>query len=1154
MPPSTPVDEPPYRGLWPFQADQSEVFYGRTRLTAELTAHVEACLTDTGMALVTGASGAGKSSLIRAGLIPAIADGRMPVEGSTDWPVAIVTPGPRPLEALAQRLSQLSGTDAGSIRNTLAARPREAYLYARQAVFTHTDGMEPERRDRVRESGRLLLFVDQFEELFTLCRDEAERGAFTAALFAIASGGDERSGVVVIGVRGDFIDRCSAIPELIPVLRRHAFVVGPPEPEELRQVITGPAAAAGLALDQGLADDILADLRSASTGAYTAGALPLLSQTMLSIWQHRDGDRLTRAAYERIGGVGRAIEASAEQVFQRLDPPQQARAAELFRRLTVVDRRGEVSRRRARRSRMLAELPGLAPVLEAFTAARLVVMVGDTVEIAHDVLLRSWKRLDDWLLEDRMHRALLTEVADDAAAWLEHGKDPSFLYRGAKFTAAEATRAAWNSNPDTYREWNSGVESFLDASRAAATRRARVRRTVTASLAVLLVVSLTATGIALNLNRIAADANEELTEERDRLLAEDLAEASAENAGLDGDLSRLLAAAAWQMDPSEANFDAMVTAVTDPVRYTGEPHVGGAESIAFSPDGDYLASFGADSDLVLWDLAEREETDRLEGVDGSESIAFSPDGGRLAVAGVGQIQVVETADFSKEPILLERERSTEAFRTVGFDGSGSLLAATDEELIRFDLATGERTSPPAWGIEGVEDFGFQVASGRFLISGDGGLWSSAGPEAEAEQTWTSSSGYYRVAPGGRFVVEWAHGALTLYDLESGAPIRTATVDIGFSGAAVDADGSTIALSSEVGVHYIETESMTPVESFDTGYEGRIDASFNADGTLLAVTGEEGTRIWELDGTELAEEPLFAEPELPGRLVRILPDESTVMIVDAGTYRLFDIASGQERDVAWEADDWMTHVGFSPDGRWTTVVDGENLSRGEDVTLELDDHATIIDAETGREQLVIEPINGEVAVFGYDAIAFSSDGSLVASAMDQRLRIWNVEEGAMVAEATGDYSGVTPVAFSLNAERVVGLGDDAPIVYDLGDDELRVMDEPSSGALFDISASPGITADGRYVLNLSGNRRSVEVWDADTRAHVGTLAMTGGPLIQTHLPSASAVLGVGEDGVGYRFDLGFLDDPHAALCERTGRELTDTEWSEYLPGIDSREIC
>ncbi|GAB3999987.1 hypothetical protein GCM10029992_30470 [Glycomyces albus] len=760
-----PLDEPPYRGLWPFQADQSEVFYGRSRLTAELTAHLEACLADTGMTLVTGASGAGKSSLIRAGLIPAIAGGRLPVEGSADWPVAIVTPGPRPLEALAQRLSQLSGTDAGSIRNTLAARPGEAYLYARQAVFTHTDGMEPGRRDHVRESGRLLLFVDQFEELFSLCRDEHERGAFTTALFAIASGGAERSGVVVIGVRGDFIDRCSAIPELLPVLRRHTFVVGPPEPEELRQVITGPAAAAGLSLDQGLADDILADLRSASTGAYTAGALPLLSQTMLSIWQRRDGDRLTRAAYEEIGGVGRAIEACAEQVYQWLAPPQRAQATELFRRLTVVDRHGEVSRRRARRSRLLAELPGLAPVLEAFTAARLVVMVGDTVEIAHDVLLRSWKRLDDWLREDRMHRALLTEVADDAAAWLEHDKDSSFLYQGAKFVAAETTRGAWKSNPDTYREWNSGVEAFLDASGRAATRRVRVRRTVAASLAVLLLVALATAGIALNLNRIAEESNDRLETERDRLLAEDLASASADRAGFDGDLSRLLAIAAWQVDPSAENHDAMVRAIDDPVDHTVEPHLGGTDEIELSPDGRLLASTGRDGTLALWDVAEHEEIGRIEDLSEPGTLAFSADGSRLAVGAADGISVFDSAGLAGPKVA---ELTTESPPTaIAFDTAGSITAATGSTLTTFDLETGEAESAREMEVDPITELHIDQSMGGLLIIGNGGVWSADDTESEAERLW-DGKGIWSVGTGGRMVVQVSQMEVTLFDLEQGS--------------------------------------------------------------------------------------------------------------------------------------------------------------------------------------------------------------------------------------------------------------------------------------------------------------------------------------------------------------------------------------------------
>ncbi len=1146
--------ESPYRGLWPFREDQSEVFYGRSRLTAELTGHIAACLDGAGMAVVTGASGAGKSSLVRAGLIPAIARGRLPVAGSEDWPVLTLTPGPAPVDELAARLAEVTGADVGSIRNTLASRPGDAYLYARQAVFSHTDGMPPERRDRVRANGRLLVCCDQFEELFTLTRDAAARNAFLQALFAIASGGEaEGSGLVVIGVRGDFIDRCASVPALVPVLRSHSFVVGPPEAEELRQVITGPAAAARLHLDDGLADDILADLRAAAGGGgFTAGALPLLSQTMLSLWQRRDGDRLTRHGYTEIGGVGRAIEVGAEQIHQRLSPHQRELSARLFRELTVIDRHGEAARRRIRRSALLAEAPGIAPVLEAFTAGRLIVMVGDTVEIAHDVLLRSWRRLETWLQADRAHRALLTEVADDAADWARRDRDASFLYRGAKFEAAERARGAWVAAPDTFPELDTVVEEFLDASRRAESNRARARRAVTAVLAVLLAASLTAAGVAFNLNRVAEAANTELTAERNRLLAQDLAEASADNAGVDGDLSRLLAAAAWRIDPDDSYEDTMARALDDPVDYTAEPHVDDVDRIAFAPGGEALVS-GSEGELVLWDVPGRAEAARVEGF-AAEALAFSADGTELAVDTGDGVHLLDPADLSERTVVQLPANAT------GFAyGPTGLLVAVESSVIAIDPASHDRSTGPSWGIGDIGSLAFSADLGSYLVGTDDGVWSATGLDAEPERIWTGSD-ERRFSDGGRYMVEWSTAAVTLIDLELGLPVRTMRATGPIADAAVDAEGSIIALAVGSEVRYIRTEDMTDIAAFDTGYADArdFDVRVDAEGAKIAVTGPAGTEVRRFDGDGLVGEPLFDEPELPGRLVRFHPDGESLMIVDAGSHRRFDLDTAAELDVPWDTEDWIAHVSFSPDGRWITVIDGENHSEGTTVRLDLDSHATILDAETGEARLRIEPVNGETAMFGQDTVAYSPDGRSVAAIDEESIRIWDLAEGTMTAETAGDFSAVSALRYGPEGTRLLALGDDTPMVWDLDADEVRAMDAPPSDAwsFFDLGGRATFGPGGRHVVRTSELDRAVEVWDTVTGAHLLSLTMTGGSYMQLHVPDHEAILALDSDGTLFRQDLGFLAAPYETLCSRTDRTLTEDEWAEYLPGLalGSVEIC
>ncbi|THV42680.1 AAA family ATPase [Glycomyces buryatensis] len=1093
--------ESPYQGLWPFEADQAPVFYGRSRLTAELTGHLEACLDRTGMAVVTGASGAGKSSLVRAGLIPAIAGGQLPIEGSSDWPVLTLTPGPNPLDELAAHLAAATGTDAEAIRTTLASRPDQARHYARQAVIAHAESVEPERRDLVRGSGRLLVFVDQFEEAFTLARDDAARSAFIDALFAIgAKGTDAPAGAVVIGVRGDFIDRCAAIPAMVPVLRRHSFVVGPPEPEELRQVITGPAAEAGLRVEEGLADEILADLRAA-TSAASPGALPLLSQTMFSIWQRRDASGLTRAAYQEIGGVARAIEVAAEEVHLRLTPRQRTLTNELFRRLTVIDRHGEVSRRRAGRSDLLAVFPDLAPVLEMFTAARLLVMTGDTVEIAHDVLLRSWKRLDTWLQSDRMHRALLTEVADDAAEWLDHRRDPSFLYRGAKFETAQSTRAAWDSNPDSYREWNEDVESFLNSARHAATRRSLARRTAAISVTALLAVSVTAAGIAFN-------TGSELRDERNRLLADNLAATSGEMAGRDGDLSRLLAAAAWDLEPSADHQNAMVGAVGDPVAETVEAHLDDVQQLAYSPTGEYLASSGGEGDIVVWNLERGEEQSRIEGLEGTGALAFSPTGDALAFGADDGVHVVSPANATEQAVLAAPADLSE----FQFSPDGNFLLARD----------GDQTA--AWSTEDYEP-----------------------AKAETEPTWNDDE-HRAVAAGGRFAVEWSADAVTLIDLALGQPVRTSYTRDLIIDAAVNPDGSAIAIAVGSEIRNIATADMTAVDAFDTGVVDALD--FDANGSMLAVTGAEGTTVWALEDGQLASEPLYNATSRPGDLVRLHPNGEEVLIADEGRYRLIDLETGTEVDVPWNSEDWIAHIDFSPDGRWITVIDGENNSEGDEVSLTLDQHATILDAETGQEHLTIEPVNGETAMLGEDTVAYSPDGQQIAAIAGGAVKVWNLESGTVTAEIPGDFATASGLRFSADSDRLVASGEDAPLVWDQSENQMLTMEQPPGEDAFSVEFDPvaSLTADGGYVIQTGSSDRTVRIWDADTGAYITALAMTGEPLLQRHLPGQGAVLGLDAEGSVHRQEYDFLADPYGAVCAEAGRTLTRDEWDEYLPGI------
>ena len=445
----------PYRGLLPFGETDAGVFYGRERLAAQLAVKLAGRASHGGLVVVTGASGSGKSSLLRAGLLPILALGRQ-IPGSDQWPRIVMTPTKDPLTELAARLAAIGGPDALAVRDGLARHPDQAHLAVRSAVLAaRHDGEPPWPGDRTGDdTARLVLIVDQFEQVFTLNPDlggQATRQAFITALCAAAANpvgpGLEPPALVVIAVRGDFWNRCAAVPELADALQDGQFVVGPMTESELRVAITGPAETAGLRIDPALTDTILGDLRAAGADG-SAGVLPLLSQAMALTWEQREGAWLTSHGYAQAGGVSHAVQTGADRVYESLSAGQQALAREMLRSMTVTSRDGGLARRPVTREDLYAGLPGAAradidAILDAFAAERLAVLDDDKAQLAHDVLLRAWPRLRGWLEEDQASWILYSQLADAAVAWHDSDDDPSFLYRGAQLAALQQVVVRW---------------------------------------------------------------------------------------------------------------------------------------------------------------------------------------------------------------------------------------------------------------------------------------------------------------------------------------------------------------------------------------------------------------------------------------------------------------------------------------------------------------------------------------------------------------------------------------------------------------------------------------------------------------------------------------------------------------------------------------
>ncbi|MBF8189972.1 PD40 domain-containing protein [Nonomuraea sp. K274] len=726
--------ECPYRGLVAFSEADAGVFYGREVVTAQLVARLAQRLTGPGLLVVTGASGAGKSSLLRAGVMPAIGRGELS-EQARDWPRHVLDrPTGAPLSRLATFLAGLAALEAPAVLRSLTEQPGQAHLLVRQAV--EADARRRGLPEPSAAGSRLVLVVDQFEEIFTLDVPEdereramAERAAFITALHAAASvaiGPDDApAALVVLVVRGDFIDRCAEHPRLAAVLQDGPFVLGPMPGSDLRRAITGPADAAGLDIEPGLIDTILNELRSPA-GGYEAGVLPLLSQTMLTIWEHREDNRLTSRGYALTGGVTQAVATSAEAAYADLTPGRQALARLVFHQLTAVSTEGRLTRRATSRQALHAGRgeDGIDHVLDTFAARRLIVVDGASVQIAHDVLLHAWPRLYGWLEADLTGHALYHQFVEAAQEWEEHERSPSFLFRGERLSAVQHAQARWQADPGRYPALSAASRAFLDAGVRAQTSGRRRQRATLVTLTALLVAAVVFAGVALR-SSIAAG------EERDQALAGYLISRS-ELAAADPAFSALLAAAAWRIAPDRADARARLTEILRGSERGILPDLAGPIwAVAFSADGKTLATGGYDRTVRLWDLSTGGPLgEPLTGHTSiADSMAFSPDGKTLAtgsIEGAVRLWDVSTGRPLGE-VLTGDTPSSVAFSP---DGKNLAIAYNDDGTVRlWDISTGRRLGKPFTGHSGpIRSVAFSPDGSTLASAGDDGtvrLWGAA---------------------------------------------------------------------------------------------------------------------------------------------------------------------------------------------------------------------------------------------------------------------------------------------------------------------------------------------------------------------------------------------------------------------------------------------
>ncbi len=1148
----------PFKGLASFEPVDAEYFFGRERLVAELVAR----LVGVGFLGIVGPSGSGKSSLVRAGLLPALAEGVLP--GSERWRRVLLRPGERPLAEL---------------RRALVSGARDPLVEALNALPANQ---------------RLLLAVDQLEELFTACRSEAERTAFADTLTRAAADPEGRA-VVVGALRADFYARFAAYPGLAELLGANHVLVGPMQASELRRVVELPAGRVGLRVEPELADALVDDVEG------EPGALPLLSTALLELWQKRQDNALVLAAYRESGGVHGAVARLAEGTYARIPDGRKPLVRAIMLRLVGE---GEVPvRRRAPLAELDLERNGdLADVLATLADSRLVTVGEGSVEVAHEALLREWPRLREWIEADAEGRRLRRHITQAAAEWDAAGRDRGELYRGARLAAA----LEWTA--DHTLDLNELERDFVTESREVSeqeTKRARRTnrrlRALLAGVAVLLAAALAGGVFAVIQRGEARDA--ETAQLAQRLGAQALVEE-------DLDRSLLLARQAVAVDDSPRTRSYLLATLLRAPAVTGVMH--GQDdilrAIAVSPDGKTLA-VGDSTGLLFFDARTYERIGKPVPVtDGVESVAYSPDGETVAFGGEGYMRLIDART---------REQLASAGGLRGDIGEGGRIAFTRDGSQLVVVVTG----PSQHDSISVRDAATLAATGAPITP--------EGFDGDYVGSYYQSPGFALMPDGRSVVIATNEDELVWWDIRSDTPTRRLKIGTGEHALALSPDAGTIAVGIDRGIQLVDTRSGAvrtaagalggaPSWLLFTPDGGTV-VSTSLDGTVALWDAESATRGETLRGHSGAvQQPVFSPDG--GTLYTVSHDGTAIawdLGGDRGIGRRFtfthDRAAGgydghpgsfspdgrllalglNERGIRlWDATD-LTPVGppltetggevwalaFAPDGETlaTVTVDGQatlwdvesrSLLRGpftvgldavQGVSISADGAILATAGPSGVDLWKVatgEPLDTIAPGVGVGDVAFGADGPTLGFVHERggTAEVWDVAEDSRIAKLPVDgrstFAGEA-IAFSPSGERLATGGLDDPVVHvwDARTGELiRELDQGSAGAKT-LDFSP----DGR-TLAVSGFAPVASLWDLATGARIGPTLTVGSRRADIDLsPDGRELLMTAADGRGALWDV----DPSSwarRACALANRTLTPEEWEEFLPGRPYEPAC
>jgi WD40 repeat protein/serine/threonine protein kinase/DNA-binding XRE family transcriptional regulator len=1192
----------PFKGLRAFQESDAADFFGREALVQQLLARLGQGGDLTRFLAVVGPSGSGKSSVVRAGLLPALRRGGLP--GSERWFIAELQPGPHPFEEIEAALLRIAvRTPTASTVLAMLREDARGLLRATRLALPDDEAVE------------LVLVIDQFEELFTLVANEAERALLLDSLVAATL--DPRSRVrIVITLRADFVDRPLHYVDFGELLRQRNEFVLPLTPEELEQAVLGPSERAGLVVEPALLRTIAHEV------AAQPGALPLLQYALTELFGRRDGRLLTLAAYQALGGAAGALANRADALYDRLDDHGREACRQLFLRLVTLGEGVEDTRRRTPVPMLAEEAQRGATeaVLAAFGRERLLTFDRDpitrvpTVEVAHEALLRTWARLRGWLTSARESLRTQQQLALAAADWRRHNHDQSYLAMGARL--AQFAGLAFAPIRLNHEE-----QAYLDASLVAAERaegeererlarelaqaqalaeeqrrRAEVAqraehaqqtanrrlRWLVATLALFVVAATTLSGYAFQQRAAAERSAEEREQQRAaaeanfrRAEAQRLA-AEADSAADAGapDLAALLAMRSLRLHYTpQADRTLLATAsALDQPEQTFDTGTVGLTEVAVSPDGNLLAMASADGAVWIWPRTGGAAPVQIRHGSWVGAVAFSPDGKLFAT---GSIDLTASIWETRTGRLLQTLTGhADTVAAVRFSSDGRMLLTTsrDSKPRLWDVASG-RVLLTLKGHRGITlDAAFMPDGKSVLTTGvDGTIrqWDLAtGVEVRRYARHSGSVNAVAITPDERLMVSSGEdGTTRIWDLRDGTPIAQFVAHGGaaVSWIALSPDGKRIATSGDDGTVRVSSfpkGRLIVVLPHPGGVKG---VAFTPDGEHLLTGGGDGVgRLWTIRG-----EPDVLDVPLGGaHTVSASPDGQSIATAGLGL-QLWRMPGGALHRELLTIGERVVGATFLSDGR---LVVGRGRQQG---TLELwlpagdhpvqsvssDAYLWAIAVASDAERVAFTSIDGQVRLWdlssnavrtigpGSPQLAISANGAVVATGgnAEQPLRLYRLPGGEPILWASQPAGQITSLALA---------PDGAVLLTGSDTGELQLWDV-ASGHMISQLGSPGevtraaaFAPDGRSILT-GGDAGTVQVWDRASAMVVRSIAVSASVTSVAFSPDGRSILVADKSGVAQRW-LSSMSDTLITICGRAERDLTAEERTRY--GLSAEPTC